>query len=193
MKFTNITRAGMYFTCCHREVAPGESFYAPWATVRNDRAVRTAMQEGVVAWESGKDEPEVPGSPKIPSAEVRAVQAAARKAEAAAQRRVDAAKAKARRDADNKAVGEQMARMGKFEVPGPIPLRQPERVGERERPITAADIISEGKPQSLADVIRHNRAVRLVQVQEAAARAAKAAKAKQGQRGQQAQTQNTNT
>lgn len=190
MKFTNITRAGMYFTCCHREVAPGESFYAPWLTVRNDRAVRTAMREGVVAWESGKGEPAVPGSPKIPSAEVRAAQAAARKAEAAAQRRVDAAKAKARQDADNKAVGEQMARMGTFKVPGPIPLRQPERVGERERPITAADIISNGKPQSLADVIRHNRAVRLVQAQEAAA---KAAKAKREQRGQQAQTQNTNT
>lgn len=186
MKFTNITRAGMYFTCCHREVAPGESFYAPWLTARNDRAVRTAMREGVVAWESGKGEPEVPGSPRIPSAEARAAQAAAHKAEAAAQRRVDAARAKARRDADNKAVGEQMARMGKFKVPGPIPLRQPERVGERERPITAADIISSGKPQSLADVIRHNRAVRLVQTQEAAARA------KRGQREQQAQTQNTN-
>ena len=190
MRFTNITRAGMYFTCCHREVAPGESFYAQWLTVRNDRAVRTAMREGVVAWESGKGEPQVPGSPKIPSTEVRAAQAAARKAKAAAQRRVDAARTKAQRDADNEAVGRQMANMGKFKVPGPIPLRQPERVGEREKPITAADIISNGKPQSLADVIRHNRAVRLVQAQEAAA---KAAKAKQGQRGQQAQTQNTNT
>jgi len=177
----------MYFTCCHREVAPGESFYAPWPTVRNDRAVRTAMQEGVVAWESGKDEPEIPGSPKIPSAEARAVQAAARKAEAAAQRRVDAAKARARQDADNEAVGRQMANMGKFKVPGPIPLRQPERTGVGEKPITAADIISDGKPQSLADVIRHNRAVRLVQAQEAAAKAAKA------RREQQAQTQNTNT
>jgi len=192
VKFTNITRAGMYFTCCHREVAPGESFYAPWPTVRNDRAVRTAMQEGVVAWESGKDEPEVPGSPRIPSAEARAAQAAARKAKEAAQHRADAARAKAQRDADNKAVGEQMARMGTFKVPGPIPLRQPERVGERERPITAADIISSGKPQSLADVIRHNRAVRLVQAQAQEA-AAKAAKAKREQREQQAQTQNTNT
>lgn len=189
MKFTNMTRAGIYFTGCHREVAPGESFYVPWLAAQNDRAIRAAMRDGAVAWESEGDEPHVPGSAVPPSAEARAAATAKAKAEAAAQRRVDAAKARARRDADNEAVGRQMAHMGKFKVPGPIPLRQPERAGVGEKPITAADIISSGKPQSLADVIRHNRAVRLVQAQEAAA---KAVKAKREQRGQPAQTQDTN-
>jgi len=187
VKFTNMTRAGIYFTSCHREVAPGESFYAPWLQAQDDRAIRAAMRDGAVAWESEGDEPHVPGSAVPPSAEVKAAakaktEAAARKARAEA-----AAKARAVQDADNEAVGRQMANMGKFKVPGPIPLRQPERAGVGEKPITAADIISEGKPQSLADVIRHNRAVRLVQAQEAAAKAA------QTRQEQQAQTQNTNT
>ena len=179
MKFTNMTRAGLYFTSCHREVAPGESFELSWLEAKGDRAIRAAMRDGAVAWESGKDEPHVPGSATPPGAATAAEQAAARQEEAA-RRRADAARVQARQAADDRALKEHMSRMGKFKVPGPIPRRAPERPGAREKPVTAADIISDGKPKSLADVIRHNRAVRLVQAQEAA----KAAKAKREQQDQ---------
>lgn len=162
MKFTNVTRAGLYFTCCHREVEPGGSFEVPWLAAREDRAVRRAMADGSVAWEPRGDEPRIPGSPKAPTAAQKAAMARARKeAESEASRR-QAEQVRARMAADEEAVKRNMANMGRFDVPGPIPRRQPSRAVASEKPVTSADIISDGSPRSLAEAMRHNRAVKLM-------------------------------
>lgn len=167
MKFTNMSSAGVYFTCCHREVEPGGSFDVPWLEAQNNRAVRAAMADGTLAWESSGDEPVIPGSAHVPTAAEKAKAEAMKKAEEEARMKSEAEALRRRKAADAKALKENMARMGKFKVPGPIPHRTPERAGVKDRPITKADIISNGKPQSLADVMRHNKAVKLVHAQEA--------------------------
>lgn len=164
MTFTNITRAGLYMQCVHREVAPGETFIVPWLEARENRALRAAMNNRAVAWESQEGEPEVPGSVKLPTAEERAQHAkelaekrAAAKAEAARKLREQQAR-------DDRGVKANMARMGRFNVPDTrLQLKKVEAVAT-ERPITRADIIADDKPKSLADIVRHNRAVRIVKV-----------------------------
>lgn len=160
MKFTNLTRRGLYFTCCHREVEPGGSFELPWLAARDDRAVRAAMADGAVGWESQGDEPEVPGSPHVPTQAELAEAEAKREAEAEAKREADERAMRRRMAEDDAGVRANMARMGHFKVPGPVPRRAPERAAAKERPVTKADIIVDGRPRSLADVMRHNRAVR---------------------------------
>lgn len=174
MKFTNMTRAGIYFTCCHREVAPGDSFFVPWLVAQRDRALLAAMSDGVVAWESGKDEPHVPGSRRAPTESEKSAMAA--KARAASERAAKArdAEVKARVAKDDAGVREHMSRMGEFKVPGPIPRRTPERRRAGERPITTADIITTGKPRSLADIVRHNKAVQMARAAKALVDKAKA-------------------
>lgn len=169
MKFTNVTRAGLYFTCCHREVEPGGSFEVPWLAAKGDRAVRRAMADGSVAWEPRGDEPRIPGSPKAPTAAQKAARARARKEAESEASRKQAERVRAQMKADDEAVKRNMANMGRFKVPGGIPLRAPEREKLGDRPITEADIISDGSPKSLADVMRHNKAVRLAKANQSKA------------------------
>lgn len=163
MKFTNVTHRGLYFQCCHREVEPGGSFFAPWLSARHDRAVRSAMADGSLAWESGNGEPHVPGSRKLPTAQERDAALARRKAEAAERRRADEEAMQRRMAEDNAGVSANMARMGHFDVPKPIPRRAPAQAVAAERPVTREDIIRDDRPQSLAAIVRHNRAIRIVE------------------------------
>ena len=160
MKFTNMTCRGLYFRCCHREVEPGGSFELPWLAAKDDRAVRAAMADRAIGWESQGDEPEVPGSPHVPTRAELAAAKAKREAEAKAKREADEKAMRKRMAEDEAGMRANMARMGNFKVPGPVPRRAPERAAAKERPITKADIIADGKPRSLADVMRHNRAVK---------------------------------
>lgn len=153
MRFTNLSARGRYFQCCHREVAPLGSFSLPWADVRADRAVRAAMSAGVLAWESEGGDPFVEGSPEVPRRDPGA-EARAEEARAAAAREVEE-----RRERDNRAVAENMARMGRFDVPSVAPYTGAERREVAEAPATEADVIP-GAPRSLADIRRHNMAVR---------------------------------
>lgn len=160
MKFTNLTRRGLYFGCCHREVEPGGSFELPWLVAQSDRAVRAAMADKVIGWESQGDEPEIPGSPHVPTEAEKAEAKAKREAAAKAKREAEEAAMRKRMADDEAGMKANMARMGNFKVPGPVPRRAPERAAAKERPVTKADIIADGKPKSLADVMRHNRAVK---------------------------------
>lgn len=157
MVFTNISGKGMYLTCCHREIAPGSSFVVPWHKVNRDRAVRSAMNAGALAWESSAGDPDIPGSPPIPDPSVAEKAAAAREASrAAAAERVSRKMAE-----DDREVKANMARMGNFDVP--VLSRRATKVEAvvREDPVTEADVIAEGdKPLSLEGIRRHNRAVR---------------------------------
>ena len=159
MTFTNITKGGIYLQCCHREVEPGGTFTVPWLRGRTDRGLRAAMASGVLAWESGKDEPEVPGSPRLRTPEERAKLAYWKKRAADAKREAEEKALREKMRADDEGVKANMARMGRFDLPKPVPRRAPERAAARERPVTRADIIVDRKPASLADVVRHNRAV----------------------------------
>lgn len=176
MTFTNMTRAGLYFTCCHREVEPGGSFEIPWPEVKDDRAIRFAMRDGSLGWVSGKDEPHIPGSAHVPTAEELAEKAAKDQAEAEERRKAEEAALAKRMAETDEAVKANMARMGHFDMPKRIPRRQPARDKAAEKPITKADIITDGAPKSLADAMRHNRAVRAAN----AANAANAAAARSG-------------
>lgn len=118
------------------------------------------MADKVIGWESQGDEPEVPGSPHVPTAEEIAEAKAKREAEAKAKREADEKAMRKRMAEDEAGMKANMARMGNFKVPGPVPRRAPERAVARERPVTRADIIADGKPKSLADVMRHNKAVK---------------------------------
>lgn len=160
MIFTNLTGAGLYMQCCHREVAPGEQFIVPWLSVRDNRAVRAAMNNGALAWESEPGEPNVPGSPKLPTREERAAAEAKARAESAEKERLAASELQKRMTADDDAVRANMKRMGRFDVPQLKPRRAIVKAAIREKPVTEADVISDGKPKSLADIARHNRAVR---------------------------------
>ena len=160
MIFTNLTGAGLYMQCCHREVAPGEQFIVPWLEVRENRAVRLAMNNGALAWESEPGEPLVPGSPVLPTAKELAAAKARREAEAKAKARREAEERKARMEADDRAVKANMARMGRFDVPQLKPRTKVAGTVSREKPITRDDVIADGKPRSLADIVRHNKAVR---------------------------------
>ena len=155
MTFVNISGAGLYFTCCHREVRPGETFYVPWLEGKNDRGLRTAMRAGVLAWRPGKDEPEVPGSPAMPDLK------AAAKANADAKAKADAERAKKVREQqarDDAGIAANMAKMGDFAVPDTSPRKTGAKARQVEKPVTDADIIK-GRPQSLEAIKRHNRAV----------------------------------
>ena len=167
MTFTNMTCAGLYFTCCHREVEPGGSFEIPWPEAKDNRAIRFAMRDGSLGWVSGRDEPHIPGSAHVPTAEELAEKAAKAQAEAEERRKAEEA-ALAKRMADtDAAVKANMARMGRFDMPKRIPRRQPARGKAKEKPITRADIITEGAPKSLAEAMRHNRAVQAANAVEA--------------------------
>ena len=147
MTFTNVTRRGLYFACCHREVEPGGSFTVPWFKVRRDRAIRAAMNEKAVAWTSGKDEPTIAGSPRIPAPKVKAMA-------------VDTgAKIREQKAKDDAAVRANMAKSGTYDVPQLKPREVRSRKVVTEKPVTQADIIATGKPKSLADIRRHNVAV----------------------------------
>ena len=163
MKFTNITRAGMYFRCCGREVEPGGTFYAPWLSAKHDRAVRAAMRDGVLAWEPGKGEPDVPGSPVVPSERERAEARKRAEAEARKRRAEEEREMQERIERDNEAVSRNMANMGHFDMPKPIPRRAPSRTVAVDRPVTGADIIQDDRPRSLAAIVRHNRAIKVVE------------------------------
>ena len=168
MTFTNMTRAGLYFTCCHREVEPGGSFEIPWPEVKDNRAIRFAMRDGSLGWVSGNGEPHIPGSAHVPTAEELAEKAAKEKAEAEERRKAEEAELAKRMAETDAAVKANMARMGHFDMPKRIPRRQPARAKADEKPITKADIITDGAPKSLADVMRHNRAVQAVNAVNAA-------------------------
>ena len=160
MKFTNISPAGVYLQCCHREVDPGDSFSVPWGEFHDNRALREAMRAGVLAWESEKDEPHVPGSVKLPSdAERSAERDRKAKAKAADDKRKQEELA-ARKARDDEAVKRNMARMGKFNVPQVTPFKRVSEAVSKEAPITKADVIADDKPTSLASIRRHNKAVK---------------------------------
>lgn len=159
MIFTNVTGAGIYMQCCHREVAPGGSFVIPWLDVREDRAVRVAMRAGALAWKSEKGEPEVPGSPSERVAELEARRRERVEAESKAEAEAGAEAAR-RREADDAAVRENMSKMGNFDVPQVKPRKRVEAAVSREKPITRDDVISGDRPKSLSDIVRHNRAVK---------------------------------
>ena len=155
MTFVNISGAGLYFTCCHREVRPGDTFYVPWLEGKNDRGLRTAMRAGVLAWRPGKDEPEVPGSPAMPDLKAAAKAKADAKAKEAAEKAKKIREQKARDDAG---IAANMARMGEFAVPDTSPRKTGAKARQVEKPVTDADIIK-GRPKSLEAIKRHNRAV----------------------------------
>ena len=185
MTFTNMTGAGLYFACCHREVEPGGSFEVPWSAAKDNRAIRFAMRDGSLGWVSGEGEPDIPGSPRVPTAEELAERAAKAEAEAEERRKAEADRLAKRMAETDEAVKANMARMGHFDMPKRIPRRQPARSKADEKPITRADIITEGAPKSLADAMRHNKAVQAVN----AINATKAGKqAKQGKQGKEGRT-----
>ena len=160
MKFTNLTRAGMYMQCCHREVEPGGTFIVPWLAAKSNRALRLAMNNGAVAWESEDGEPHIPGSPAVQTEEQRKA-AELKRAERRRAKAADAAKRlEAQRRADDEAVKANMARMGNFNVPQVKSYKKVQSVASREKPISREDVISGDKPRSLADIVRHNRAVK---------------------------------
>ena len=160
MIFTNVTCAGIYMQCCHREVAPGESFVAPWLEVRENRAVRLAMADGALAWESEDGEPFIEGSAKLPSAAEREKAKRRRDDDRKARKAEEASELRDRRRRDDEAVKANMARMGSFNVPKLSPRLAPRKRVSYEKPITREDVISDGKPKSLSDIMRHNRAVK---------------------------------
>lgn len=160
MIFTNITRSSMYMQCCHREVPSGGSFIVPWFRVKDNRAVRCAMRNGDLAWQSMAGEPEVPGSPVLPTKAERAKQERRRKAAKKAAEAESRKRREAKMKSDDEAVKANMARMGNFNVPQVKPRRKADAVAKREKPITREDVISDDKPKSLADIVRHNRAVK---------------------------------
>ena len=160
MIFTNLTRASMYMQCCHREVPPGGNFIVPWYSVKENRAVRCAMNNGALAWESEEGEPEVPGSPVLPSKAERAKQERKRRAARKAAEAESNKRREAKMKSDDEAVKANMARMGNFDVPQVKPRRKADSVAKREKPITREDVIADDKPKSLADIVRHNRAVK---------------------------------
>lgn len=162
MTFTNVTEGGMYFRCCHREVEPGGTFVVPWLVAKDDRAVRAAMADGVLAWTSGKDEPEVPGSPRLRTPEERAKLEAWKRRAADAKREAEEKTVREKMRADEEGMKANMARMGHFDMPKTVVRRTPERASAKERPVTKADIIVDRKPMSLADVMRHNKAVQIL-------------------------------
>ena len=164
MTFTNISRRDLYMQCCHRVVSPGESFSLPWADAEGSRGVRAAMADGALAWEPDPGEPDIPGSPAVPERLTPEGAKARSKARAEAKARDDEAKAKAlaeRMKAADEGVKANMARMGHFDVPTLSPRLPPRKAAREEPPPSRDDVISEGDaPKSLADIVRHNRAVK---------------------------------
>lgn len=157
MTFTNITRAGVYLQCCHREVEPGGSFTVSWDRVRGDRGLRMAMNSGALAWKADAGDGDIPESPRF--RDVKGAMAAVKKAAAAAAEK-KAAEIAARQEADNEAVMRNMSSMGSFAVPQPIRREVRTAAVVTEKPVTRDDVISGEKPRSLADIRRHNRAVK---------------------------------
>lgn len=153
MLFTNLSAQGRYFQCCHREVRPLGTFSAPWGDVERDRAVRGAMSMGLLAWESERGEPFVEGSPAVPKPDPDA------EATVLASREAKVREVELRRERDNREVSENMARMGSFDVPSMAPYTGAEHRDVEEAPVTEADVIP-AAPKSLADIRRHNMAVR---------------------------------
>ena len=160
MTFTNVTSAGIYMQCCHREVAPGESFTVSWLEAKDNRAVRMAMRAGALAWESGPDEPLIEGSVKLPSVKERESIKAERAAKEKARKAEEAKRLDEQMRRDDETVKANMANMGHFSVPRVTPVRKRVDTGPREKPITREDVIADDKPKSLADIMRHNRAVK---------------------------------
>ena len=158
MTFVNVSGTAFYLRCCHRSVEPGGSFSVPWESVRRDRALRAAMGCGRLAWAAGPGEADVPGSPKVPdfaAAERR------RSEEAAAARRSAAEREAGLRAAHDRGVSENMANMGRFDVPEPVRREVRARAVEEARPVTDADILAPGsRPGSLEALRRHNLASR---------------------------------
>lgn len=157
MRFTSLSSRTEYYAVCRRDVPPGGAFSAPWSEAKASRAVRVSMEAGLLAWESGPGEPFVPGSPPVPVRDREAEARAASEAEAA--RAARRAEIEARMERDNRAVAENMARMGHFNVPSVEPYTGAAARAAEEAPPTEADVIS-GVPGSLSDILRHNRAVR---------------------------------
>ncbi len=153
MLFTVLSPGGAYFACCHREVAPLGTFSLPWRDARGDRAVRAAMAAGALAWEPEAGDPAVPGSPAVPRPDPAEALREAERREAAAREVAE------RRDRDDRLVSENMARMGRFDVPSAAPYAGAARRDAAEAPATEDDVIA-GAPRSLADIRRHNMAVR---------------------------------
>lgn len=147
MKFTNISGRAIYMQCCHREVAHLGTFSVPWLQGRKDRGLRMAMTTGALAWASEKDEPVVPGSPKVPKRKP-------------APKQPDARAELKREQANNEALKRNMSRMGQFAVPQLKPRSVKAKTVSTEKPVTAADVIRTGTPKSLADIQRHNKAIR---------------------------------
>lgn len=168
MTFTNISGRSIYLQCCHREVEPRGTFSVQWGLCSKDRGLRAAMAAGALAWVSGPNDPEVPGSPKLPAPGEQAKRAAARKAAAQAKRDAEAKAVAERKARDDRAVGANMARMGRFDVPKLTPRRKADYGVKQEAPVTAADIIRDDKPESLAAIVRHNKAIKVVRVIERA-------------------------
>lgn len=157
MRFTSLSSRAAYYAVCHRDVPPGGTFSVPWAVAESSRAVRGAMEAGLLAWESERGEPEVPGSPPVPARDPEAEARAAREAEEA--RAARRAEIEALMERDNRAVAENMAGMGHFDVPSVEPFTGAAARAAEEAPPTEADVIA-GVPGSLSDILRHNRAVR---------------------------------
>jgi len=157
MVFTNVSEAGIYLQCCHREVEPGGTFYVPWLKASHDRGLVAAMQSGNLAWTSEKDEPTVPGSPAPDRLEKK--RAAQRKA-ASAKAEAEAAAVRQQEAEQTAAQKANMTRMGRFDVPQLTRYEKVKAV-RTEKPVTAADVIAgDSGPKSLADIRRHNKAVK---------------------------------
>jgi hypothetical protein len=95
------------------------------------------MADKVIGWESQGDEPEIPGSPHVPTEAEKAEAKAKREAEAKAKREAEEAAMRKRMAADEAGMKANMARMGNFKVPGPVPRRAPERAAAKERGVLA--------------------------------------------------------
>lgn len=156
MTFTNISGIALYLTCCHREVEPAGTFSVPWESAKRDRALRAAMNDGRLAWREDAGEAKVPRSPRVPDFNARAK--AARAAQAKAQAEADAKTAAEKAEAE-RAVQANMARRGRYDVPQPVKREVQAKRVATEKPVTRADVITSGKPKSLADIRRHNKAV----------------------------------
>lgn len=147
MKFTNVSGHSIYMQCCHREVAHLGTFSVPWLQGRDDRGLRAAMNAGALAWASEHDEPVVPGSPAVPKRRP-------------VPKKPDARAELQRERTHNEALKENMSRMGRFAVPQLKPRTVKAKTVSTEKPVTAADVIRAGAPKSLADIQRHNKAIR---------------------------------